>query len=362
MIEATQLYYLSKRLVTATTRCTVDHFDIHLVLPDYSAINVSIPFKHIIQSMLVKPVLLSSFLLEIIMSRFSYDSIQWVLNRVDLHLPGEGEGVMNHSGRDIVRGQRDEEVGRGRDGDDGMMQKALHHRTAETLPFLYHETPTEGEASAGVQGLQGQGQGLVWPKGGSSSFWRQSMWSEVTVASYAYTTGRALRGPRNTFHSFVSGQYCSVRINVTAIGDISLTLAPPYNGKFEGYSMQGQGQGGKETPPPLEIFITREDLLVFIAKSCVKNNSFLSPYFLCNIDILLPSHQEALHSFLLSSIVIHKNNNSDKSLSSHQSIGDIEDLLLYSDQEEYKFKKTGYDEDVYSVVAPSMIPLKDEGK
>lgn len=330
VVEATQLYYLSKKIVTATTRCTVNHFDIHAILPDYSAINLFIPFKHIIQSMLVKPILLASFLLEVILNRFSYNSIQWVLNHVDLHLPGENQGVIDHD----RKGESYEVIGR--DGDERMMQKALHLRTAHVLLPLYSDTMSED-------------MGLPWLKG---CFWRQSLWSEITVASYAYTTGRALRGPLNTFHSFVSGQYCSVRINVTAIGDINLTLAPPSNGKFELYAMQGDEES------VLEIFITREELLLFITNSCMKITSLLSPCFLNNINILALFYEEDLYRFLLSSIFIH---NSPVPSLSVQVISDIDDLLLYSEQEEVNFRQMGYDKDIHNVIAPSMKVLKDEG-
>jgi hypothetical protein len=330
VVEAKQLYYLSKRIVTATTRCAVDHFDIHLILPDFSQINLSIPFKHIIQSLLVKPILLSSFLLEVILNRFSYNTIQWVLNHVDLHLPGEDQGGIDHD----RNGDSCAEIGIA--GDERMMQKALHARTAHTLPPLYPEISTL------------ESRDPHRPKGG---FWRHSLWSEITVATYAYTAERALRGPLNTFHSFVSGQYCSVRIDTTAIGDINLTLAPPTNGKFELYAMQSNGEG------VLELFITREELLVFIAKSCMKKSSLLSPCFLDNIDILAPLYEEDLHRFLLSSIVIH---NSPVAPSA-EIVNDIDSQLFYSEQEEVNFKKNGYDIDTYNVIVPSMKLLEGKG-
>jgi hypothetical protein len=330
-MEATQLYYLSKRIITATTRCAVDHFDIHLILPDFSQINLSIPFKYIIQSLLVKPILLSSFLLEVILNQFSYNTIQWVLNHVDLHLPGEDQGVIN----DGRNGDSYAEIGVA--GDERMMRKALHARTAYALPPSYPETSTS------------ESLGQHRPKGG---FWRQSLLREVTVATYAYTAERALRGPLNTFHSFVSGQYCSVRMNTTAIGDINLTLAPPTNGKFELYAMQGDGER------VFELFITREELLVFVAKCCMKKSSLLPPCFLGNMDILAPLYEEDLHRFLLSSIIIH---DSPVAPSSAEIINDIDGQLLYSEQEEVNFKNNGYDMDIYNVLAPSMKLPENEG-
>ena len=43
------------------------------------------------ESLLLRPALLAAFLGEIIMNSFSPDTVQYVLNRIDLHMPGERE-------------------------------------------------------------------------------------------------------------------------------------------------------------------------------------------------------------------------------------------------------------------------------
>ena len=104
--------------------------------------------------------------------------------------------------------------------------------------------------------------------------------------------------PPPTNNRFVSGHYCSVLINMTGVGDFVVLLSTPTDGKYPNNVYRWI---------PLEIILTKHEILAFVAQDCLQQNHavYRIPHrFRGNVEILAPIYRQELCDFLLSAIAL----------------------------------------------------------
>ena len=80
----------------AHTRICFDHIQINLQnIFDGVDLGIVVNLRNIMNSLSYNPVLLSVFLCEIVLNKFSYDTINYFINRIDKQLPGETSDIDN---------------------------------------------------------------------------------------------------------------------------------------------------------------------------------------------------------------------------------------------------------------------------
>jgi hypothetical protein len=237
---------------------------------------------------------------------------------VDLHLPGEavsqyavGCGVSAHVAVKAVRQEGCEEVVHGARNrvarsyippNDPADYKAAARASGPVSANGQASTSANANANAHISDSDGRGAtaGTTSVPYEAAGFWRAGLHNDLPVASYAATPSEAARGPCYRRHRFVSGKFCSVRVDNTAVGDLRIVLSAPENGKY--------GQAVAYDWHPLDIYLTKQEVAAYVACYCASEEEegvySVPSKFRGNVELLAPSHRQELCELLLSAVVL----------------------------------------------------------
>jgi len=263
-------------------------------------VHLAVPFARVVRSMAPRPALLASFLCETVLNDYSFDTLQFVLDRVDLHLSGE---AVSQAAAHAPHGA--EPYFSVATRPQHAYEEAIFN--AKNAVADHYQAPAAAAAAAAslrpTTASHASASGPGDERGGHayapSGFWRSSVRGDIPVASYAATPAEAARGPYSVCHRFVSGRYCFVRVDCTAVGDVRIVLSAPTDGKHPASAYGWH---------PLEVVLTRQETLAFVANHCASTHKGAvyrtPPKFADNVELLAPSYRHELYSVLLSSLAL----------------------------------------------------------
>ena len=107
-----------------------------------------------------------------------------------------------------------------------------------------------------------------------------------SLSTLPNTTQPILSTPIPSTTRFVSGRYCAVRINMTGVGDFCVVLSAPTDGKYSSMAYHW---------PPLDITLTKHEVLAFVAEYCMPQNNavYRTPQrFRGNVELLSPMYRQ----------------------------------------------------------------------
>lgn len=172
-----------------------------------------IPMENIFEAMAEhRPLLLASFLGEIIANKLSVDSMQFILDRVDMSLPGEGFEIPFKKGPKI---------------------------------------------------------------GTELTRWRAAFPLEFPVATFLRHDDELFRGPPYCCHRFIAGKYFHCRFTFSASDDIKIVLSSPTDGNFWGHKYEGTPVVVKLTRDELRVFVAKICFTDFVPRNLRNSISIL---------------------------------------------------------------------------------------
>jgi hypothetical protein len=247
----TLLYTYQHTSIIARVRFCLNNLEVKLTMlnnhhHNEKHVSILISTLDVFDSMMRRaPVLLGSFLTEIILNRFSRDSIQFIVSNLDLQLPGDEKAVETV----CVREYNNEYRRLGRAG-------------------FRHEYPR-----------------LFYLKQG------------VTVNSNGDRAVRnddhlRYRGPVYAKHKFMAGIYFKISFYMGVDRDLLIKFSQPIDGNFSGHSYSKQ---------VFYVTLTRAELIAYVTLAKVGQEDQIPS----TLEILHSLNQENLYNLILDAIVLN---------------------------------------------------------
>ena len=247
------LYNYNRTNIIARARYCLNNFEVKLTLlnnyhNNEKHISILISLMDVYESMMKKaPVLLGSFLSEVILNRFSYDSIKFIISNIDLQLTGD-------------------------------------EKSPETVSFEFNNKYKR-----------------LWRADFRGEFPRlQYLKHGVTINdntnTHVYNDDHLkFRGPVYAKHKFMSGIYFKISFYLNMEKDVMIKFSSPIDGNFSGHSYSKK---------IFYITLTRAEIIAYTSIMQLDTDSRDCTYtnITNTLDMLHLYNQELLYNFLLDSI------------------------------------------------------------